>query len=293
MNRRAFLGTAAVLASGTALAAGRKKEVIEDIRLPGKTRNTKFAVNIEMWWRKLPFLDRIREAAKLGFPAIEFWPCEGKDVDAIAKLTRELEIHVSQFSAWGFQPGLNSTTDHAEFVAAIEDACEAAKRLNCKKMTVVGGDDVDGMTQEQMHANIITGLKKVAPICEKNDVMIILEPMNIRVDHIGHCLYGSPPAIRICKEVGSSHVKLNWDLYHMQIMEGDLCGRMREGFEYIGYLQFADHPGRHEPGTGEISYARVFKEAHDLGYDYFMGVECVPAKDEYTAACRLFRADIW
>ena len=79
----------------------------------------------------------------------------------------------------------------------------------------------------------------------------------------------------------------------MQIMEGDLCGRMREGFEYIGYLQFADHPGRHEPGTGEISYARVFKEAHDLGYDYFMGVECVPAKDEYTAACRLFRADIW
>jgi len=293
MNRRTFLGAAAALVGSTKLASAKKRAPIEDIRLPGQTRNTRIAVNVEMWWRKLPFLDRIREAAKLGFPAIEFWPHKDKDIDAVAQLSRELKIEIAQFTAWGFQPGLNSTTDHAEFVVAIEESCAVAKRLNCRKMTVVGGDDVDGMTPEQMHENIIIGLKKVAPICEKNDVMIILEPMNIRVDHIGHCLYGSPPAIRICKAVGSSHVKINWDLYHMQITEGDLCGRMREGIDYIGYLQFADHPGRHEPGTGEISYARVFKQAHDLGYRDFVGAECVPAKDEYTAACRLFRADIW
>ena len=162
-------------------------------------------------------------------------------------------------------------------------------------MTVVGGNDVIGMTQEAMHANIIKGLKLAAPIAEDNDVMLILEPMNIRVDHKGHCLYGSAPAIRICEEVGSSHVKINWDLYHMQITEGDLCGHMREGFQskQLGYLQLADHPGRNEPGTGEVHYNRVLKEAKKLGYDYYVGLECRPKGDELAAAKRVAAADVW
>jgi hydroxypyruvate isomerase len=263
------------------------------VKQPGKTPKSRIAVNVEMWWKKLPFLERIRKAAGYGFPAFELWPYKKKDIDAIADLSQQLGIEVAQFTAWGFQPGLNSTTDHTEFLEAIEESCEVAKRLKCRKMTVVGGDDVDGMTQNQMHENIIAGLKKAAPIVEKHDVMIILEPMNIRVDHKGHCLYGSPPAIAICKAVGSSHVKLNWDLYHMQITEGDLCGRLREGFDCVGYLQFADHPGRHEPGTGEIHYNRVFKEAYDLGYRGFVGAECVPSGDEHDAALAIYRADIW
>jgi len=119
--------------------------------------------------------------------------------------------------------------------------------------------------------------------------------MNIRVDHKGHCLYGSPPAIRICDEVDSSHVKINWDLYHMQITEGDLCGRMREGFQSkrLGYLQLADHPGRNEPGTGEVHYNRVLKEAFDLGYRYYVGLECRPKEGEIAAARRVAAADIW
>jgi hydroxypyruvate isomerase len=117
--------------------------------------------------------------------------------------------------------------------------------------------------------------------------------MNIRVDHKGHCLYGSPPAIRICQAVGSPWVKINWDLYHMQISEGDLCGRLREGFPYIGYLQLADHPGRHEPGTGEIHYNRVLREVYELGYRGFVGLECVPLRDPLEAARAVARADVW
>ena len=104
--------------------------------------------------------------------------------------------------------------------------------------------------------------------------MLILEPMNIRVDHKGHCLYGSPAAVRICREVNSPMVKINWDLYHMHISEGDLCGHLKEGFDQVGYLQLADHPGRHEPGTGEIYYPRVLREAYDLGYRDYVGLEC-------------------
>ena len=90
-------------------------------------------------------------------------------------------------------------------------------------------------------------------------------------------------------------VKINWDLYHMQITEGDLCGHLKQGIESkaIGYLQLADTPGRHEPGTGEIHYNRVLKAAYDLGYRGYVGLECRPLKDEITAAKRVAAADIW
>ena len=154
---------------------------------------------------------------------------------------------------------------------------------------------VAGMTQEQMHEQIIIGLKKAAPIAEANDITLILEPMNIRVDHKGHCLYGSPASIKIIEAVGSSHVKLNWDLYHMHITEGDLCGHLREGVQKkaIGYLQLADHPGRNEPGTGEIHYNRVLKEAYDLGYRGFVGLELRPKASELAAAKAAAAADVW
>jgi hydroxypyruvate isomerase len=244
---------------------------------------------------KLPFLERISQAAALGFPAIEFWPWQRQDIPAVARLTKELGVAVAQFTAWGFTPGLNDPKNHKKFLKEIAAGCRVAKQLDCRMMTVVGGNDQPGMTQEQMHANIITGLKKAAPIAEDHDVMLILEPMNIRVDHKGHCLYGSPAAIAICQEVGSSHVKINWDLYHMQITEGDLCGRLREGFaaDQIGYLQLADNPGRNEPGTGEVHYNRVLQEAHKLGYRYYIGLECRPKADELTAARRVAAADVW
>ena len=133
----------------------------------------------------------------------------------------------------------------------------------------------------------------IREVAEKHEVMLILEPMNGRVDHPGHCLYGSADALRICREVDSPMVKINWDLYHMQISEGDLCGHLREGFDQIGYLQLADHPGRNEPGTGEVHYNRVLKEAFDLGYRDYVGLECRPKTTELAAAQGVAAADHW
>ena len=94
---------------------------------PAATPKTKFAANVEMWWGGLPFLERIQKAHDLGFPAIEFWPWRGKDVAAIAALTKELGMTVAQFTAWGFSPGLNQAKHHEKFVAEIEASCRAAK----------------------------------------------------------------------------------------------------------------------------------------------------------------------
>ncbi|MFT7669958.1 MAG: hydroxypyruvate isomerase [Planctomycetota bacterium] len=303
IDRRAFLaGSLAAAASSTAGAQDRAvpDKVYEEpdrpenwVLKPGKTTNMRYAVNVEMWFRSLPFLDRIRASADLGFDAIEFWGLGGKDLEAIAMLCSDLRVEVAQFTAWGFNPGLNNSNNFNALVAAIEKATEAAAVLSARKATVVGGNDQPGMSQAEMHQNITDGLKLVAPIAEEKSLMLILEPMNTRVDHAGHCLYGSPAAVEICRAVNSPAVKINWDLYHMQISEGDLCGRLKDGFDQVGYLQVADTPGRNEPGTGEVNFARVMRAAKELGYEDIIGLECRPLNGEERAAQRIYQMDQW
>lgn len=288
-TRRRFLATSAAVAALPKLTPAVDSPT-------GKAKHTRFACNLEMWFRKeKDFVKRIEGAAALGFPGIEFWPYEGKDIPAIADACERLKLTVAQFSAWGFKPGMNDPANKQKVVDKIGEACEVAKKLKCSMMCVVAGDDIAGVSQERMHETVIDALKAAAPVAEKANVTLILESMNIRVDHKGHCLYGSPPAIKIVKAVGSTHVKLLWDLYHMHISEGDLCGHLREGFaaDAIRYIQLADHPGRNEPGTGEINYTRVLKELKALKYDGWVGTECVPSKDEATAAKAVFAADEW
>jgi len=293
MHRRDFLkaGSAALLApawAGSAEPSGTSGTA----QKTGEITLSKFAVNVEMWWTGQDFMDRIKSAARAGFPAIEFWGTDGKDLKKVRALCDDLDLGITQFTAWGFEPGMNDPVNHALLEEKIREACDNARTLRCRLATVVGGNDQPGMTQERMHQNIIAALRRVAPIAEDGGLTLILEPMNIRVDHKGHCLYGSAPAVRICNEVNSPNVKINWDLYHMHISEGDLCGHLREGIGQIGYIQVADHPGRKEPGTGEINYGRVFKEIHDLGYKGCIGLECTPTEPE-IAWKRIRAADGW
>lgn len=290
-TRRRFFAAAAAAAT---LAAVRNSPAADSSL--GKAKNTKFACNVEMWFStEKDFLKRLEGAAKLGFPGVEIWPYEGKDVAAVADTCERLKLTIAQFTAWGFKPGMNDPKNKQKVVDKIGEACEVARKWKCPMMTVVAGDDIPGVSQEKMHETVIEALKAAAPVAEKAGVMLILEPMNVRVDHKGHCLYGSAPAIKIVKAVGSKFVKLNWDLYHMHITEGDLCGHLKEGFDAdaIGYVQLADHPGRNEPGTGEINYTRVFKELKKLKYTGWVGTECRPLTDEATAAKAVFAADDW
>jgi hydroxypyruvate isomerase len=295
VDRRSFLlaGGATAATASIGVATPKQDAVPEASTLPGRTPHSTFAINIEMWFRSLPFTDRIKAAADLGFKWVEFWGWQGRDLDAIKSVCRDTGVQVAQFIGWGFVPGMNDPANHDQLEQAIRDSCRAANDLGATMLTVVGGNDQPGMTQPQMHRNIVEGLKRVAPIAEAAKVMLILEPMNIRVDHKGHCLYGSEPTLDICREVDSPWVKINWDIYHLQITEGDICRRMREGFDQIGYIQIADNPGRREPGTGEINYTRVFQELAELGYDKPIGVECWTEDTEILAAERLHQADSW
>lgn len=294
-RRTVLAGALALVATTAARARGaaRQAPASADLSSLGRTQHTKFAVNVEIWWSKLPLVERVKKTAELGFPAIEFWPWAGKDLAALEKTTKDLGVTVAQFTGWGFEPGLCDPANHARAVEEVREACKVANRLACPMLTIVAGNDRPGMTREQMHEHVIAGLSLLAPIARDHDVVLILEPMNGRVDHPGHCLYGSEAAVRICRAVGSPHVKINWDLYHMQLAEGDLCGRLRDGFDQLAYAQVADTPGRKEPGTGEIHYPRVLRQLHELGYRGFVGLECWPSEGEEAAARRVAAADRW
>jgi len=302
MAARPFLDRRALLIGGVAVGAGLARAgqqsapsggAAPELALPGRTPHTRFAVNIEMWWRDLPFVERIRRAAELGFPGVEFWEWRSKDLDAVAATAREVGIEIAQFTAWGFEPGLCHARHHAAFVEAVGAALEVARKLGNRHLCVVAGNLQPDLTLKAMHANVVAGLKLAAPLAEAAGVTLMLEPMNGRVDHPGHCLYGSTDALKIVRAVGSPRVKILWDLYHLQISEGDLCGHLREGFAEVAYLQLADHPGRHEPGTGEIHYNRVLRAAHELGFRGWCGLECTPAGDPLAAARAVAQADRW
>jgi hydroxypyruvate isomerase len=289
LDRRSLIAAAGL--APFAAAAPRAQD--EPKALPGRTPHTRFAVNIEMWFGGMPFPERMRAAAELGFSAIEFWPWQGKDLEAIDDTRRELSLEIAQFTGWGFSPALCDAANHQAFVDEIGKACEVAGRLEARCLTVLAGNDQPGLSRAQMHDNLIAGLELGAAVAERAGVVLILEPLNTRVDHAGYCLSSSDDAVRICRAVGSAHVKINWDLYHQQISEGDLCGRLRAGFDQIGYVQVADHPGRNEPGTGEVHYNRVLRELYELGYRGLVGLECTPRDGARAAAERVAAADVW
>ena len=260
ITRRELIAVLGTLATTSNLYAGQSSQQQSRQLLEG------LACNMESWWTDLDFMQRFERAAQAGFSSIEFWEHDknNRNMNAVAALARKLNLNIVQFTGWG-GPSLADTSNHNDFIETMKRVTEIAYQLNAPMFTVVGHQTMKTIPQAESLANLSLALEKAAPILEDAKKMLILEPFN-PVDHQGHFLNGSVDALRICREIDSSFIKINWDLYHMQISEGDLCGRLREGFDQVGYIQLADHPGRHEPGTGEIQYGRVFEELEKLGY---------------------------
>ncbi len=300
MNRRHFLyaaglGTAAATAHAQARAGSSPAR--ENEGRPGDDGTwMTYAVNIEMTWTNLPYVERIRKVKEAGFSHYEFWPWRGKDIDAFVKLNQELGLTVSQFSASpvkGFRHGITNPDPArlTEFEEEIRSALPAAKKLGVKKLCVVAGEETNGYSREDQTRAVIAALKAGARIVEPKGITIILEPLNILVDHPRQLVVHSADAAAILQTVGSPNVKMLFDIYHQQISEGNLSGNIRKYRELIGYFQLADHPGRHEPTTGEIAYPFVLKTIHDIGYRDPIGMEMSPRTDPTTAFAAIRRVD--
>ncbi len=287
INRRAFCASATASCI-TPWLLGQSSLAAAEAKSDGTWLT--YAVNVEMTWTNLPFLDRLRKVAEAGFSHYEFWPWRGKNIEAIAKLNKELGLVPVQFTASPkrFDQGITNPARRDEFVSDVKAAVEVAKVLGVKKICVVAGEETAGLSRDEQTRAVITALKAGAKVVEPAGITIILEPLNILVDHPKQLVVTSEQAAHVIRSVGSPNVKILFDIYHQQISEGNLSGNIRKYKDLIGYFQLADHPGRHEPGTGEIQYAHVLKLIHDLGYRDPIGLEMSP-KDDPVAAFKAVR----
>jgi hydroxypyruvate isomerase len=158
-------------------------------------------------------------------------------------------------------------------------------------MVVLTGNRIPALTRDQQHASVVEGLKRAHDIVAPHGITLILElintlaavePLNPKTNHLDYYLNHTPEAFAIVREVGSPFVKILFDLYHVQIMEGNLIETLRANIKDIGHFHVGDVPGRHEPGTGEINYGSVFKAIHETGYRDFVAMEYVPSRDAMT-----------
>ena len=248
----------------------------------------RFSVCIEMIFRELPFLDRIDAVARAGFSSFEFWRWRPKDIKAISERKEENALDIAAFCV----DPMGRIVDHRtrdEFIKGVKDSIEVASKLECSTLIVTTGDEMESVSRGIQHESIVESLKGAAKLVREADITLVLEPLNVLVDHKGHYLSSSHEGFEIIEQVGSSNVKLLYDVYHQQITEGNLIDTISKNIGSIGHFHTGDVPGRHEPGTGEINYANVFRKMDELGYEGFVGLEFRPLVDSEEALSKVRR----
>jgi hydroxypyruvate isomerase len=251
-----------------------------------------FAANISMMFTEHDFLDRIGAAAKAGFKGVEFlfpydFPAEEIKARLDAHNMAQALFNTYPGSWDGNERGLAAVPGReADFEAAIEQALGYASVLGNSCIHAMSGLVPEGASRDAHRATIISNLKRAAPVAAAQGKTLIIEPINTR-DIPGYFLNYQAQARSIIDDVGADNVRLQFDLYHCQIMEGDLAVHMRDYMDIIAHMQIAGTPGRHEPDVGEVNYPFLFDLMDELGYDGWVGCEYRP-KGETVAGLGWF-----
>ena len=225
-------------------------------------------------------VDQLRFMADEGFTALEDNGMAGRSVEdqeRIARAMQELGMEMGVFVAHAEFRQVTFGSSAPEMVERIEAdmrrAVEVAERVNARWCTVVPGTYSNRDEWDWQTANVIENLKRAAAICEPAGLTMVLEPLNPWRDHPGLFLTKVSQAFMLCRAVDSPACKILDDLYHQQITEGNLIPNMERAWDEIAYFQVGDHPGRKEPTTGEINYAKVFERIADRGFEGLVGME--------------------
>ncbi|MGF1627611.1 MAG: 2-oxo-tetronate isomerase [Alphaproteobacteria bacterium] len=242
----------------------------------------RLAANLSMLFNEHDFLDRFAAAAKAGFRGVEFlfpyaWPAE--------QLAERLHENGLSQALFNMPPGDWDAGDrgmgciaerHGEFQDGVEQAIAYAGALGCPTIHAMAGIAPVGVAREALTETYVENLKFAAARCAEAGLTVVIEPINSR-DMPGFFLNTSAQGLDILARVGVANAKLQYDIYHMQVMEGDLAPTIAEALPMIGHMQLADTPGRHEPGSGEINYQFLLPEIDRLGYSGWIGCEYRPA----------------
>lgn len=241
----------------------------------------KFAANLTMLYPELPFLERFAAAAADGYTGVEFVSPYEYPPHQIADLLAEHNLTMVLFNLpagdWaGGERGIAALPDRVtEFRDGVQTAIEYALALGATQVNCLAGILPEGITQEQARETLVDNVAFAAAQLARHDISLLVEPVNNR-DIPGFFLSRVDQAVGIIEEVSLASLSLQYDLYHAQVMQGDLLPTFLRHQPLIRHIQLADHPGRHEPGTGEINYPFLLRAIRDAGYDGWFGCEYIP-----------------
>ena len=217
---------------------------------------------IDTLYKELPFLERIAAAGRDGFAAVEFWHWQDRDMAAVR---------------------------HAAEAAGVQAAGAASLTIHSNALGEGGvvTDRGEGLSDTVRLCAMYEGLKACAAMAEDRGIMLHLEALNPITDHPGNFLVTTAMAAELTALVGSPRLKILYDIYHMQLSEGNLMGNIRAWHGQMGHVHAADAPGRHEPGTGEIAFGAVLRCLEEVGYDGLVGFELFPERTTAEAVAAI------
>ncbi len=241
----------------------------------------KFAANLTMLFNEYDFLDRFEQARKHNFDAVEYLFPYDYDAFELKNLLKKYNLkqalHNLPAGNWDAgERGIACNPDKIEeFKTGVEIAIDYAKTLNCTKLNCLIGIPEKKFSSNEIDECVLENLSYASEKLKKEKISLLIEAVNT-VDIPGFYLNTTKQANKIISQIKSNNIFIQYDIYHMQIMEGNLSLTIKENLNLIKHIQIADHPGRHEPGTGEINYNFLFKFIQSLKYKGYVGCEYIP-----------------
>jgi len=255
----------------------------------------KYSICIENFYRDLPFEDKFAAAKRDGFEYCEFWTWKERNWGGIKRAIADSGIKIAAFSGDDAYSLINPD-ESRPYVEFLKESIAKAKEIHCRYL-VIHSDALnrDGSARETARPlsnetkllNMYKVLERMAPFAEKGNVTLVVEPLNTRSGqpraHKNYFLEYPQPAFDLTRQVGSERVKVLYDIYHMQLMAGNIIQTLAENRDQLGYIHLADVPGSHEPGTGELHCGNILKALDSMGYAGFVGFELLPVETDGKA----------
>ncbi len=241
----------------------------------------RFSANLTMLFNEVDFLNRFERAANAGFKAVEYlfpyaWSKE-QLVNELNKYGLQQVLHNLPAGDWqAGERGIASLPGReGEFQDGVGKAIDYAKAFKCPRLNCLVGITPPGVSHEKVQQILVNNLRFAASALEKEGIRLLIESLNDR-DVPGFYLVHTRDALKLIKEVNHPNLWIQYDIYHMQMMEGNLTKTIQESLGRIAHIQIADNPGRHEPGTGEINFTNLFRSIDEMGYNDWIGCEYAP-----------------
>jgi len=242
----------------------------------------KLSANLSMLFTEVDFLERFGRAAKAGFKAVEYLFPYSWEVDRLGEQLDRYGLQQVLFNLpagnWeAGERGIAALPDRVgEFQDGVGLVIQYAKALKCPCVNCLAGLIPAGIPESKVRTTLVENLRFAADALSKENIRLLVEALNTR-DVPGFYLSRTAAVVQLIEEVNHSNVQDQYDIYHMQIMEGNLANTIRENLGIIGHMQLADNPGRHEPGTGEIHFSNLFRFIDEAGYTGWIGCEYKPS----------------